>query len=83
MSWIHKFDGSDKKLDKNFGRMDEFYDKVIDEHICRCSLKTGVEEDFVDVLLRVQKDPSQGISLTRDNIKGILMVGFSFSIINS
>ncbi|KAI3855081.1 hypothetical protein MKX03_018475, partial [Papaver bracteatum] len=52
--------------------MDEFYDKVIDEHISKSS-KSGVEEDFVDVLLRVQKDPSQGITLTRDNIKGILM----------
>ncbi|KAI3870349.1 hypothetical protein MKW92_000983, partial [Papaver armeniacum] len=72
MSWIHKFDGLDKKLDKNFRQMDEFYDKVIDQHISKSS-KSGVEEDFVDVLLRVQKDPSQGITLTRDNIKGILM----------
>ncbi|KAI3850373.1 hypothetical protein MKW92_005393, partial [Papaver armeniacum] len=73
MSWIHKFDGLDTKLDKNFRHMDEFYDKVIDEHIKSSkSSKTGVE-DFVDVLLRLQADASQGISLTRDNIKGILM----------
>ncbi|XP_026400228.1 cytochrome P450 71A9-like [Papaver somniferum] len=75
MSWIHKFDGLDKKLEKNFRHMDEFYDNVIDEHISKSS-KAGVEEDFVDVLLRVQKDPSQGITLTRDNIKGILMDTF-------
>ncbi|KAI3835380.1 hypothetical protein MKW98_020496, partial [Papaver atlanticum] len=77
MRWIHKLDGLDTRLEKNFRHMDEFYDKVIDEHIksSKSSLKTGVEveEDFVDVLLRVQKDPSQGITLTRDNIKGILM----------
>ncbi|KAI3850372.1 hypothetical protein MKW92_005392, partial [Papaver armeniacum] len=75
MSWIHKFDGLDTRLEKSFRHMDEFYDKVIDEHIksSKSSLKNGVEEDFVDVLLRVQKDPSQGITLTRDNIKGILM----------
>ncbi|RZC71736.1 hypothetical protein C5167_034925 [Papaver somniferum] len=70
MSWIHKFDGLDAKLDKNFRHMDEFYDKVIDEHINSSkSSKTGVE-DLVDVLLRLQADSS----LTRDNIKGILMV---------
>ncbi|KAI3855080.1 hypothetical protein MKX03_018474, partial [Papaver bracteatum] len=77
MSWIHKLDGLDTRLEKNFRHMDEFYDKVIDEHIksSKSSLKTGVEveEDFVHVLLRVQKDPSQGITLTRDGIKGILM----------
>ncbi|KAI3870347.1 hypothetical protein MKW92_000981 [Papaver armeniacum] len=62
MSWIHKFDGLDTKLDKNFRHMDEFYDKVIDEHIKSSkSSKTGVE-DFVDVLLRLQADASQGIA---------------------
>ncbi|KAI3855079.1 hypothetical protein MKX03_018473 [Papaver bracteatum] len=51
LSWIHKFDGLDTKLDKNFRHMDEFNDKVINEHINSSKpSKTGVE-DFVDVLL--------------------------------
>ncbi|KAI3992473.1 hypothetical protein MKX01_022564, partial [Papaver californicum] len=54
--------------------MDKFYDKIINEHInSGKSSKTRFDENFVDVLLRVQKDPSHSISLTRDNIKGILM----------
>ncbi|XP_026444276.1 cytochrome P450 71A9-like [Papaver somniferum] len=74
MSWIYRFDGLDARLEKNFRHMDEFYDKIIDEHINGSkSSKTGGDEDFVDVLLRVQKDPSHSISLSRDNIKAILM----------
>ncbi|XP_026411060.1 cytochrome P450 71A9-like [Papaver somniferum] len=47
MSWIHKLDGLDTRLEKSFRHMDEFYDKVIDEHISKSS-EAGVEEDFVD-----------------------------------
>ncbi|KAI3844930.1 hypothetical protein MKX03_019305, partial [Papaver bracteatum] len=48
MSWIHKFDGLDTRLETD-------------------------EEDFVDVLLRVQKDPSQSTRLATHQIKGIIM----------
>ncbi|XP_026400227.1 cytochrome P450 71A9-like [Papaver somniferum] len=48
MSWIHKLNGLDTRLEKSFRHMDEFYDKVIDEHIksSKSSLKTGVESMF-------------------------------------
>ncbi|XP_026396808.1 cytochrome P450 71A9-like [Papaver somniferum] len=76
MSWIHKFDGLDTRLDKNFAQADKFYEKVIHEHINNSnSSKTGVK-DFVDVLLRTQKDPSYSITLTNDHIKAILMDTF-------
>ncbi|KAI3830409.1 hypothetical protein MKX03_033521 [Papaver bracteatum] len=79
MSWIHKFDGLDTRLEKNFTQADKFYEKVIDEHINNNnkSSKTGVE-DFVDVLLRTQKDPGYSVTLTKDRIKAILMVCFSY-----
>ncbi|RZC67108.1 hypothetical protein C5167_010799 [Papaver somniferum] len=73
MSWIHKFDGLETRLEKNFRQADKFYEQVFNEHVNRNkSSKTGVE-DFVDVLLRTQTDPSYNISLTKDHIKGILM----------
>ncbi|OVA20565.1 Cytochrome P450 [Macleaya cordata] len=71
MGWIHKFDGLEARLEKNFRQLDDFYDKVIDEHLN--SQRPNPElEDLVDVLLRIQKDPSQGTTLNRDQIKGIL-----------
>ncbi|KAI3898531.1 hypothetical protein MKX03_027488, partial [Papaver bracteatum] len=48
MSWIHRFDGEDTQLNDNFEQLDK---------------PTPESEDFVDVLLRLQKDPSQSISL--------------------
>ncbi|KAI3916689.1 hypothetical protein MKW92_006877 [Papaver armeniacum] len=74
MRWIHKFDGLNTRLQKNFRYMDEFFDKVIDEHINHGKLSKTGTKDFVDVLLRVQEDLSYGINLTRDNIKAIIMV---------
>ncbi|KAI3837506.1 hypothetical protein MKW92_019570, partial [Papaver armeniacum] len=72
MSWIHKFDGLNTRLEKNFKQADKFYEQVFNEHVNKSKLSTG-EDDFVDVLLRTQTDPSYNISLTKDHIKGILM----------
>ncbi|KAI3916688.1 hypothetical protein MKW92_006876 [Papaver armeniacum] len=76
MSWIHKFDGLDTRLENNYRQFDELFDKVIEEHINTSKSRKPDEEDFVDVLLRVQKDPSQSIRLASHQIKGIIMVCF-------
>ncbi|KAF6137220.1 hypothetical protein GIB67_030984 [Kingdonia uniflora] len=71
LEWIHKFDGLKAKLNKTFMELDKFYDEVIEEHVKRKKVKPE-HEDLVDVLLRVSSDPSQTITLTRDQIKGVL-----------
>ncbi|KAI3918199.1 hypothetical protein MKX01_041519, partial [Papaver californicum] len=71
MGWIHIFDGVKSKLENNFQQLDNFYESIINEHLD--PRRSSPEfEDFVDVLLRLQKDPGQSISLSRDQIKGIL-----------
>ncbi|KAF6169639.1 hypothetical protein GIB67_004031 [Kingdonia uniflora] len=73
LEWIHKFDGLKAKLNKIFMELDKFYDEVIEEHVKRKKLKLKPEhEDLVDVLLRISSDPNQTITLTRDQIKGVL-----------
>ncbi|KAL5544044.1 hypothetical protein UlMin_007828 [Ulmus minor] len=72
LSWINKFNGLEARLDKCFRELDSFYDKVIEEHLDLKRVKDDEEEDFVDVLLRVQKDPNKTISLTNDQIKGVI-----------
>ncbi|KAM5571869.1 cytochrome P450 71A9 [Rosa sericea] len=71
MGWLNKFNGLEKRVDKCFKGLDSFYDKVIEEHL---DPKRPIpeHEDLVDVLLRVQKDPSQAIALTNDQIKGVI-----------
>ncbi|RZC53129.1 hypothetical protein C5167_011987 [Papaver somniferum] len=71
MRWIHRFDGVDAQIEKNFQQLDSFYESVIDEHLDP-QRPIPELEDLVDVLLRLQKDHSQRISFSRDQIKGIL-----------
>ncbi|KAK2974661.1 hypothetical protein RJ640_030269 [Escallonia rubra] len=71
MWWLNKLNGLDARLGKNFKELDRFYDKVIEEHLDPTRPKP-MHEDLVDVLLRVQKDPSKAISFSNEQIKGVL-----------
>ncbi|KAI3884728.1 hypothetical protein MKW92_039498 [Papaver armeniacum] len=73
MGWIHRFDGVDAKLEDTFQQLDNLYESIMDEHL-EPQRPNPEFEDFVDVLFRLQKDPSQSVSFSRDQIKGILTV---------
>ncbi|XXG79877.1 hypothetical protein AAC387_Pa09g0851 [Persea americana] len=68
LGWIDTLTGQRARLEKNFFELDAFYDKVIDEHMDPGRPKSE-HEDFIDVMIKVQKD----LNLTRDHIKGVLM----------
>ena len=53
------------------------FEEVIAEHLDPRRPEPE-REDLVDVLLRVQKDPNQAITLNSDQIKGVLTVCFLF-----
>ncbi|KAM3231865.1 cytochrome 71A9 [Capsicum annuum] len=73
MAWINKVNGLDKRLEKNFRELDKYYDKVIEDHVdSRNWIKQRDDEDLVDVLLRIQKDPNQDVPLQDSHIKGLL-----------
>lgn len=57
-----------------FRKIDAFFDAVIDKHLEPERLAAGVQEDLVDALVKLWKDPDGPLALSRDNIKGILMV---------
>ncbi|KAL5998240.1 hypothetical protein ACLOJK_009178 [Asimina triloba] len=71
MEWVNKLNGIKAKIDKNFAALDEFYDQVIKEHLHPERSETE-HEDLVDVLLRIQKDPTLRIAITSNHIKGII-----------
>lgn len=73
MGWFNKLNGVQARVDKNFRKLDSFYDRAIQEHR-ECPSRSGPDEheDLVDVLLRIQTDPNQDIGLTDDQIKAVL-----------
>lgn len=73
IGWINKLSGLEQRVDKCFKNLDNFYNKVIEEHLDP-QRPNPENEDVIDVLLRVQKDPSQSIVLTDEQIKGVITV---------
>ncbi|GMH01220.1 hypothetical protein Nepgr_003059 [Nepenthes gracilis] len=72
LSWVNKFNGVDTRLERNFRELDMYYDQVIEEHRDPSRPRLDDHEDLVDVLLGVQKNQTQPIRLTNDQIKGVL-----------
>ncbi|KAM7261847.1 hypothetical protein ACFE04_020924 [Oxalis oulophora] len=69
---IHSLSGVKARLQHTFRRFNQFFDEVINEHLNSNGEKE--HKDIVDVLLDIHKSGSiDGVSLTLDNIKAIIM----------
>ncbi|PPD69341.1 hypothetical protein GOBAR_DD33778 [Gossypium barbadense] len=71
MWWVNKLNGMETRVEKNFEELDKLYDEVIADHVAPTRTKAN-HEDIVDVLLRLQKDARQLITLNNQQIKGVL-----------
>ncbi|KAL5980750.1 hypothetical protein ACLOJK_028660 [Asimina triloba] len=71
LRWMDVVGGFYSELDKAFRHLDAFYEWVIEAHLDPMRPKKE-REDSVDVLLRIQKESN----LTRDHVKGMLMVRY-------
>ncbi|CAN0872315.1 Cytochrome P450 83B1 [Linum grandiflorum] len=71
LGFIDKVTGLNTRLNKNFKELDSFYQEIIDEHLDPDRVKPE-QEDILDVLLQILKDPSFKVQLTFDHIKAIL-----------
>ncbi|KAH7567165.1 hypothetical protein JRO89_XS07G0025800 [Xanthoceras sorbifolium] len=76
MGWVDKLTGLISRLEKNFKEFDDFYQKLIDEHLDPKRPKSD-QEDIIDILLEIKKQHGFKIDLTWDHIKGILMISKS------
>lgn len=81
LGWVDWVSGLDAKVDRVSKQLDEFLEGVVEEHMANQDiqkqgkvLQNDSKEDFVDILLRIQKENSNGISIDRDSIKAILLV---------
>ncbi|KAK6261837.1 hypothetical protein QUC31_007653 [Theobroma cacao] len=74
MEFIHNLTGMKSRLQDTFRRFDQFFDEVINEHLNPKRQKEERSKDLVEVLLDVQKNVSNEIPLTMDNVKAIILV---------
>ncbi|XP_026442035.1 cytochrome P450 71B34-like [Papaver somniferum] len=73
VGWIiDRLTGLHGRLEKSFHDLDNFYQKIIDEHLDTGRLKSG-HEDIIDVLLKLEREGLNSVHLTKDHIKAILM----------
>ncbi|KAK8522551.1 hypothetical protein V6N12_056259 [Hibiscus sabdariffa] len=69
--WIHSVSGYKRKLTKNLEELRRVCDEIIEEHLNLNS--NSNKEDFVDVLLRVQKQDNLEVAITDDNLKALVL----------
>ncbi|KAI3938357.1 hypothetical protein MKW98_015256, partial [Papaver atlanticum] len=75
LCWLKYFNGLHSRIEKSFKVTDRFLEQVIEDHLSTRNIKkkSDQEEDFVDVLLDIEKQGSIGLPFTRDNIKAIIL----------
>lgn len=83
VGWINRVIGVDARLDEAARDLDRFVDTIIEEHLHPTGLHQSSDdqddaEDLIDVLIGVHKDPSRTITITKTQVKGILLVSLLF-----
>nr|GEY46750.1 cytochrome P450 71A1-like [Tanacetum cinerariifolium] len=73
MGWLDKLNGSISRLEENFKGMDEFYQELINEHLHSKNKPNKMQDDMVDILLKLKQDSDLSVNLTFDHVKAILM----------
>ena len=59
LEWLERVNGIYGRADRAFKQLDQFFDEVVDEHMSKRDHNDANDEghnDFVDILLRIQKD---------------------------
>lgn len=80
LGWVDRISGLDAKVDRVSKKLDEFLQGVVLEHVNKQQIHVGGKneqlehkEDFVDILLRIQKEATHGISIENDTVKAIIV----------
>lgn len=75
LGWIDRLTGLESQVDKVAKDFDEFLEHVVQEHLEHKNDKEENEKDFVDILLDVQKENAD--ALTMNGIKAIVLDMFA------
>ncbi|KAL1222110.1 Cytochrome P450 71A26 [Cardamine amara subsp. amara] len=69
LAWIDWISGFDDQLEKTAKDLDEFFERVVQDHVDG----NGYRNDFVDVLLKIQREKSFGFEINRVSVKAIVL----------
>ncbi|KMT01634.1 hypothetical protein BVRB_9g210960 isoform A [Beta vulgaris subsp. vulgaris] len=70
--WVNSVSGFKRRLERNLEDLRRVCDEIIEEHIKK-ERRENEGEDFVDVLLRVQKQENLEVPITDDNLKALVL----------
>ncbi|XP_010248827.1 PREDICTED: cytochrome P450 71A1-like [Nelumbo nucifera] len=82
LEWVNWLTGLKRRLERNLGDLRTVCDEIIKEHLEKRKTSSGSaattddasdREDFVDVLLRVQKGGDLEVPITDDNLKALVL----------
>ncbi|CAH2064888.1 unnamed protein product [Thlaspi arvense] len=72
LAWIDWIRGLDAEVEKTKNEFDEFLERVVQDHVDGY----GDRNDFVDILLAIQRNKSVGFEIDRLSIKAIILDAF-------
>ncbi|PKU74075.1 Premnaspirodiene oxygenase [Dendrobium catenatum] len=70
---ISLLDGSSFQMKRLYREMDQILEEIISEHKENAAVADEMEEDFVDVLLRIQEKGQLQVPITMDNVKAVIL----------
>ncbi|KAJ0579858.1 putative cytochrome P450 [Helianthus annuus] len=80
LSWVDQVTGTVRRAEKIAKEFDDFLERIIEEHVSKKKgqdAKSNEGEDFVDILLDLQKDNTPAFALQRDTLKALILEAFS------
>ncbi|KAL7191872.1 hypothetical protein ACSBR2_023867 [Camellia fascicularis] len=88
LAWVNGFNGLYKRVDRVAKELDDFLESVVEEHMDLRRKKSGgeradheggdeIQQDFVGVLLDIQRDNKVGFPVDRDSIKALILDMFA------
>ncbi|XP_024973158.1 cytochrome P450 71A8-like [Cynara cardunculus var. scolymus] len=80
LAWVDRVNGSDREVERIAREIDEFVEGVVEERKKKHRDTAGnvVDYDnFVDIVLKIQQDETDGILLDKTNIKALLLDAYT------
>ncbi|KAK9069915.1 hypothetical protein SSX86_010313 [Deinandra increscens subsp. villosa] len=80
LSWVDRVIGSVRRAKEVAKEFDEFLEEIIEEHVNKNKGEDGESnegEDFVDILLDIQKENTSEFTLQKDTLKALIMEAFA------
>ncbi|KAK7364306.1 hypothetical protein VNO80_12862 [Phaseolus coccineus] len=78
LDWLGRVNGMYGRAKRVAKQLDEFFDEVVDEHVSRRGHDVHGDDDeeqndFVDILLRIQEQNATGFQIDRTTIKALIL----------